>query len=114
MAKTIVKQAEMVANLNEHSKNSSANESEDNSVFSDMRYVCKSCSLITESLQKGCDVIQMPNGDIIVTEMRPVTLQYTWDSKKGKIVRSSAGAGAKRGKKRSKQDVFDNDDDLEF
>ena len=60
-------------------------------IMSDIRYICKSCSLITESLQKGCDVMQMPNGDIIVTELKPVTFQYTWDNKKGKLIRSPYG-----------------------
>lgn len=60
-------------------------------IMSDIRYICKSCSLITESLQKGCDVMQMPNGDIIVTELKPVTFQYTWDDKKGKLIRSPYG-----------------------
>jgi hypothetical protein len=60
-------------------------------LMSDIRYVCKSCSLITESLQKGCDVMQLANGDIIVTEMKPVTFQYSWDEKRGKLVRSQFG-----------------------
>lgn len=60
-------------------------------IMSDIRYICKSCSLITESLQKGCDVMQMPNGDIIVTELKPITFQYTWDDRKGKLIRSPYG-----------------------
>lgn len=63
---------------------------EEKDLMSDVRYVCKSCSLITESLQKGCDVMQMPNGDIIVTELKTVVFQYTWDDKKGKLVRNQA------------------------
>jgi hypothetical protein len=35
-------------------------------------------SYIAESLHKGCDVIQMPNGDIIITELRKLTFQYGW------------------------------------
>lgn len=61
-------------------------------VMSDIRYICKSCSLITEALQKGCDVLQMPSGDIVITEIKRVTLQYTWDDKKGKLVRTQPGA----------------------
>ena len=70
-------------------KNESQREEKD--LMSDVRYVCKSCSLITESLQKGCDVMQMPNGDIIVTELKTVIFQYTWYDKKGKLVRTQAG-----------------------
>ncbi len=71
---------------------------DDGDIMSDVRYVCKSCSLITESLQKGCDVLQMPNGDIIVTEQKIVTFQYTWDDKKGKLVRMQPGSRHKKSK----------------
>jgi hypothetical protein len=68
-------------------------------ILSDVRYICSSCALITEALQKGCDILQMPNGDIIVTELKPVTFQYTWDEKKGKLVRVQAGVRTKRTRK---------------
>ena len=73
----------------------------DDSVMSDIRYICKSCSLITESLQKGCDVMQLANGDIIITEMKPITFQYSWDDKKGKLVRSQLGSKHRKFKARS-------------
>ena len=69
-------------------------------LMSDVRYICKSCSLITESLQKGCDVMQMPDGDIIITELKAVTFQYTWDEKKGALVRTQAGNKLKKTKAR--------------
>lgn len=58
-------------------------------VLTDLRYICKATPLITESLQKGLDVTQMPNGDIIVTEIKTVNTQYSWDASKGKMVRLS-------------------------
>jgi hypothetical protein len=58
-------------------------------VLIDVKYICKSNSLITESLQKGCDITQMPNGDIIVTETKVVNTQYSWDKKKEKMVRTA-------------------------
>jgi hypothetical protein len=72
-------------------------------VMSDIRYICKSCSLITESLQKGCDVMQLPDGTIVVTELKAVTFQYAWDSKKGKLVRVQAGGRTKKVKEVSKE-----------
>ena len=69
-------------------------------LMSDVRYICKSCSLITESLQKGCDVMQMPDGDIIITELKAVTFQYTWDEKKGALVRTQSGNKLKKTKAR--------------
>ncbi len=76
-------------------KNLPKNE-ESNNIMNDMRYISRSCSLITESLQKGCDVMQMPNGDIIVSELKTVTFNYTWDLKKGKLVRTQLGGKSRR------------------
>ena len=58
-------------------------------ILSDLKYICKSSALITESLQRGCDVAQLPNGDIIITEIKTVNTQYTWDKQKGRLVRGS-------------------------
>ena len=83
-------------------KNISPQPSEDGGIMSDIRYICKSCSLITESLQKGCDVMQLANGDIIITEMKPITFQYSWDDKKGRLVRSQLGSKHRKFKMRQK------------
>lgn len=56
-------------------------------VFSNIKYICTSTSLITDSLQKGFDVAQLPNGDIIVTEIKIVNVHYTWDKTKNKMVK---------------------------
>ena len=52
-------------------------------------YICKSCTLITEALQRGGDVMQLPNGDIIITELKTVASHYNWDSVKEKMVKFS-------------------------
>jgi glucose/arabinose dehydrogenase len=57
--------------------------------LTDIDYICKSTTLITESLRNGKDIAQLPNGDIIVTERKIVHLHYTWDIPKGKMVRIS-------------------------
>lgn len=57
--------------------------------LTDIDYICKSTTLITESLRNGKDIAQLPNGDIIVTERKIVHLHYTWDASKGKMVRIS-------------------------
>lgn len=87
---------------------------EESSVMSDIRYICKSCSLITESLQKGCDVMQLANGDIIITEMKPITFQYSWDEKKGKLVRSQLGSKHRKFKARQKNSEALTDDAESF
>lgn len=56
-------------------------------VLNDINYICKSCSFITEALQRGADIVQMSNGDIFVTEVRPRMYTYVWNSAKGKLVR---------------------------
>lgn len=71
---------------------------DDKDLMSDIRYIRKSCALITESLQKGCDVMHMPNGDVIITEVRTLTYQYSWDEKKGKMVRLQSGARLRKTK----------------
>ncbi len=56
-------------------------------IMLDIKYIRESCALIVEALSNGCDVMQMANGDIITTELKPVTIQYVWDNEKGKLVR---------------------------
>ena len=88
----------LIKNFESYISSDSEKNDQPKDVMSDIRYICKSCSLITESLQKGCDVMQMPNGDIIITEVKTVTFQYSWDEKKGKLVRVQAGSRIKKGR----------------
>jgi hypothetical protein len=44
----------------------------ENNIFLDLQYICKTTPLITESLRDGYDVAQLPNGDIVVTEVKTV------------------------------------------
>jgi hypothetical protein len=53
----------------------------------DPRYLRQSSSLIQESLQKGFDVLQLANGDIVTTGTKTIVYQYTWDESKGKLVK---------------------------
>lgn len=64
------------------------NNNSDN-ILSDIKYICKSTSLITESLRNGCDVAQFPNGDLVITEVKTISTQYIWDKNKEKLIRSS-------------------------
>ena len=58
-------------------------------VFSDLKYICNSTSLIVESLQRGLDVAQLPSGDFIVTEIKTVNTQHSWDENKQRVVKIS-------------------------
>ncbi len=63
----------------------------DNSaILTDVKYICKTSALITDSLRKGCDVAQLANGDIIITEVKTCNTQYSWSEDKGKLVRSTS------------------------
>jgi hypothetical protein len=82
-------------------------------VMTDPRYLRQSSALVNEALQKGFNVLQMANGDIVTTGVKTVTYQYTWDAEKGKLVRSKGAADAKRLKKKS--DMMDDsfEDEIE-
>ena len=63
-------------------------ETKEKDLMSNMGYISQTCTLITESLQKGCDVMQFANGEILVTGLKPVTIQYSWNREVGKLIRA--------------------------
>ncbi len=72
-------------------KEEESNEEEEKDVFSDIRYICSSTSLIVDSLQKGLDVAQLPSGDVIITEVKTVNTQYSWDRQKQRMIKVGHG-----------------------
>jgi Protein of unknown function (DUF2671) len=48
-------------------------------------YIRQSSAIISEALQKGFDVLQMENGDIVTTGTKIIVTQFKWDTKKGKM-----------------------------
>lgn len=77
-------------------KNLPAKSSGEYDIMSDIRYIRKSCSLVTDALKKGCDVLQMPNGDIVITEIRTVSFQYSWNDTKTKFEKVKSGSRLRR------------------
>jgi hypothetical protein len=57
-------------------------------MMSDPRYLRQSSALINEALQKGFDVLQLADGDIVMTGVKTVVYQYSWDEEKGKLTRA--------------------------
>ncbi len=55
-------------------------------VLQDLQYICESSGVITSALREGKDVAQLPNGDIIVTEIRVINTQYKWNAKDNCLV----------------------------
>lgn len=75
----------------------------------DPRYLRQSSSLIQEALQKGFDVLQLANGDIVTTGTKTVVYQYTWDEEKGKLVK----AKPENGRKGRKSTSADEEEEIE-
>lgn len=57
-------------------------------MMNDPSYLRQSSALINEALQKGFDVLQLANGDIVTTGTKTVVYQYAWDADKGKLVKT--------------------------
>ncbi len=62
---------------------------DEDDVFSDIHYICKSTCLIVDSLKRGVDVAQLSNGDILITEVKTVNTQYSWDKNKRRMFKVS-------------------------
>lgn len=77
------------------SKKPAETEPEVMNMMLDARYLRQSSSLIQDALQKGFDVLQLANGDIVTTGTKTVVYQYTWDGEKGKLVKTKPEAGRK-------------------
>lgn len=71
-------------------------EQEVTNMMLDPRYLRQSSSLIQDALQKGFDVLQLANGDIVTTGTKTVVHQYTWDESKGKLMKAKPDKKARR------------------
>ena len=56
-------------------------------VFMDQDYVCASWDLVQSALKRQCDVIQMPNGNVVITEQKVEVSTYEWDPKIGQMMK---------------------------
>lgn len=65
----------------------SENETDLGELMADPDYLRQSSALINEALQKGFDVLQLANGDIVTTGTKTIVHQYSWDSEKGKLAK---------------------------
>ena len=76
-------------------------------VMLDARYIKQSAALIQDALQKGFDVLQMANGDIVTTGTKTVVYKYTWEDDAGKLKRSSV-----QSKKGAKEDELEPEEEI--
>ncbi|WP_172619345.1 DUF2671 domain-containing protein [Candidatus Sneabacter namystus] len=56
-------------------------------ILQDLKYMCVSSNLILDALKRGCEVAQLPNGDLIVTEVKTFSVQYRWDKEAIKLTK---------------------------
>ncbi|MFW0777612.1 MAG: DUF2671 domain-containing protein [Rickettsiales bacterium] len=77
-------------------KKASESDPEITNMMLDPRYLRQSSSLIQEALQKGFDVLQLANGDIVTTGTKTVVYQYSWDESKGKLTKSKPDSSRRR------------------
>lgn len=70
-------------------------------MMSNPDYLRQSSSLINDALQKGFDVLQLANGDVVMTGIKTVVYQYTWDEAANRLVRSKAKSTVRRASKSS-------------
>ena len=73
----------------------------------DARYLRQSSALIQDSLQRGFDVLQLANGDIVTTGTKTIVYQYTWDESRGKLTRIKAteSGASRKGSRGADDDV---------
>lgn len=72
-------------NLNIRVTDTDMEESAITSMMMDPDYLRQSSTLIQEALQKGFDVLQLANGDIVCTGTRTIVHRYSWDEDKTKL-----------------------------
>lgn len=53
------------------------------------KYIDYSSNIITEALGNGSDVMQLSNGDIIITEYKATTSYFKWDNTKKKLIKQT-------------------------
>ncbi len=69
-------------------------------IMQNPEYLRQSSAIISEALQKGFDILQLENGDIVTTGTKVIVTQYHFDPDGEKMVKLSA----KERKKKEKDD----------
>lgn len=65
-------------------------------LMSDPNYLRQSSALINDALQKGFDVLQLANGDIVTTGTKTVVYTYSWNDDSKKLAKAKAGKRPRR------------------
>lgn len=70
-------------------------------MMADAGYLRQSSALINDALQKGFDVLQLADGDIVLTGTKTVVYRYTWDQEKTKLIRTKSETSGAKNPRRS-------------
>lgn len=76
----------------------------------DPRYLRQSSTLIQDALQKGFDVLQLANGDIVCTGTKTIVHRYSWDEEKSKMTKLKTDKKSKKDDMDLDQDEFDDEE----
>ena len=76
-------------------KRPAESEPEITNMMLDPRYLRQSSALIQDALQKGFDVLQLSNGDIVTTGTKTVVYQYKWNDETGKLFKTKPESARK-------------------
>ncbi len=68
----------------------------DDNIATDINYIKKSAHLVNDALNKGADIMQLANGDILITEVKTITYRYEWSKERNKFERATSGNRAKK------------------
>lgn len=85
--------------------------SELSDLMADAAYLRQSSALINDALQKGFDVLQLADGDIVTTGTKTIVYQYSWDEKKSKLTKVKVKDSATKALRHPKVDVGDDEDE---
>ena len=77
-------------NLNIRVKEFADDDSNITNMMMDPRYLRQSSALIQEALQKGFDVLQLANGDIVCTGTKTIVHRYGWSEEENALTRVQA------------------------
>jgi Protein of unknown function (DUF2671) len=67
-------------------------------LMADPAYLRHSSALINEALQKGFDVLQLANGDIVTTGTKTVVYTYSWDASHAKLAKIKTPSASRKRK----------------
>lgn len=79
-------------------KDASPEDDEVSQLARDINYIRKSSMLISDALQKGFDVMQTSDGDIVITEIKTISYRYKWNGENAKFERITSGNRSERRK----------------